>query len=84
MKPGIFVAVHRHALVGVADRRVAEAVEHGVAVGGQVDRAGAQAGNGVVGDVVERQLADLGVVRALVDVEEAGQRAGPGDAASGR
>lgn len=78
-------AVHRHALVGVADGRVAEAVQHHVAVGGQVDGAGlpgaAETRDGVVGHVVVGHLTDGSVVRAFVDEAVGRQRAGPGDAA---
>ena len=65
-------AVHRDALVGVAQRRVAEALEHHVAVGRQVDRARVlgrvEAGDHVVGDVVEGHLPDRRVLHAFVDV----------------
>ena len=33
------VRVHRHPLVGVANGRIAEALEHDIAIGGQIDRA---------------------------------------------
>jgi hypothetical protein len=82
MKPGnLREAVHRHALVRIADRRVAEAIEHHVAVALQIERARREHRDHVVGHVVVGELADHRIVRALVDVEVTDQRAGPGDAA---
>ena len=75
--------VHRHALVGVFQRRVAEALQHHVTVAFQVNRAGPQHRYGVVGHVVKGDLANLRVQCAFVDVAVASQRTGPGDAAVG-
>ena len=74
-------AVHRHALVGVADGGVAEALEHHVAIRREIDGARLQHGDHVVAHVVVREAADRGIVRAFVDEAVAHQRAGPRDAA---
>ena len=80
--------VHGNALVGITDCRVAEAVEHDIAIGRQVDRTGVlgpvEAGDDVVGDVGVRKAPDHRVVRSFVDVGHASQRARPGDAAVSR
>ena len=78
-------AVGGDALVGVADGVVAEALQHHVAVGRQVHGiVGArQAGDHVVGGVVEGQLAHHGITRPFMDVLVPAQCAAPGNAAVG-
>jgi hypothetical protein len=77
-------AVCCHALVGVTDVRIGEAVEHGVAVGGQVDGAGLigrETRDDIVGHVVVRHAVDGRHGTAFVNRVQPQQRAGPGDAA---
>lgn len=77
-------AVGRDALVGVEHVRVAEALEHDVAVAFEVERTRREARDHVLRHVVVREAADPGVVRAFVDIRVARERAGPRDAAVGR
>ena len=82
------VGIHGHALIGVPDGRIPEALQHDVAVGGEVDGTGmlrrGQARNRVIGHIVPRDAANRRIARAFVDGLMAHQRARPGDAAVGR
>ena len=74
------VTIHRHTLIAVETSAIAEAIQHDVAIGGEVDWARDQAGNHIVADIVMREAAYDRVVRSFVNEAITNQRAGPGNA----